>query len=159
LTTDFAGGEIIAFERDDGRIALLRVAEIEEGNDGDRVPVLEVLDWLGSALPALDEIGLLPLRPAAQRKDAPPRRLGAARLHLVKMKPADRMRVRVLGRVQRPAPPRGFDTDTYLWWSRLEGMLRWLFGEPFEPDGGQDEPSTANERTQTPVSEDRRRQR
>jgi hypothetical protein len=131
LTTEFAGGEVIAFERDDGQIALLRVAEIDEGRDGDRVPVLEVLDWIGSVVPAIDEICRLPLRPAAQLEGASPRRLGAARLHLVKMKPADRERVRVLGHLERPAPPRGFDTDTHLWWSRLEENLRWLFGEPF----------------------------
>jgi hypothetical protein len=134
LTTEFCGGEVIAFERDDGRFALLRVAEIDEGHDGDRVPVLEVLDWIGTAVPPLEVIGRLPLRPAAQVKNAPPRRLGPARLHLVKMKPADRKRVHVLANLERPAPPGESGTDTYLWWAKLEGMLRWLFGQPFEQD-------------------------
>jgi len=135
MTTEFSGGEVIAFERDDGRVALLRVAEIEEGHNGDRVPVLEVLDWIGSAVPSYDRIGLLPLRPAAPLKGDPPRNLPPARLHLVRMKPADRKRVRLLGHLERPAPLSGFRTDTYLCWSRLEETLRWLFGEPFEQDG------------------------
>ena len=132
MTTEFAGGEIIAWERDDGRFALLRVAMIEVGRTGDRVPVVEVLDWSGTTIPALDGIRRLRILPAQAVSTTHGRaeRTGPALLHLMRMTPADRRRITVLGTVERSAPKSGVLSNSYLRWSMLDDELRGLFGEP-----------------------------
>ena len=116
LTTPYVPGDVLAGHLDDGRQVILRIMGIHSSGRGDRLPIIEVLDWVGTELPALQEMAALPRAP--KRYPAEPD------LHVaVRPKPAGGW-LSLAGRIARDDPQPGslelsFCTwDTVLWYAQ-----------------------------------------
>jgi hypothetical protein len=56
FATPLSAGDVLSWQLDDGRFLLFRMVTIDEDYKGNRQPIVEILDWLGTALPELETV-------------------------------------------------------------------------------------------------------
>jgi hypothetical protein len=122
-TCDWQIGELIGYRTATGRFVVFRVAD-HHTDRGGTSPIMELLDWIGDALPSAEQFAGVPIRVAADLGLGRPSRIFIGRLRAKEL-PADRLFR--LGVISPPTQPPGW-AILGASWKTLDSQLRNSFG-------------------------------